>query len=411
MNIFKSKFLPAYALTFVNGLSFTMLIPVYPFLIKIYEQPEIVLGLLFATFSLFQFIFSPILGAISDKVGRKPILLITQLGTFLSWIILGISYLLPNKILLGFISLPILVIFTSRIVDGITGGNMAVAQALIADITTKEERTKIFGNLGAIMGTTMIIGPSLGALAMASKYSYLATAILGGAVSLITLGGLLFKLKETLPESKRNKELKITFKSMNVISGLKKWSKIPIIKITFISKIIFFMGFMMYTSIAVLYLIDNFGFSPLNTGFYMMFTGLFLIFHQSYSVKVITKKFGDMKSLIIGLSIIAFGQNLMGMAPTIEMYTGFLFFTMLGISTTMTTLRGIMSKNVDEKSQGEIQGVNGSIDALLSIFAPIIGTFIYAINPSTIFFKIAIFPAIAAITGINLIRRNANKNK
>lgn len=101
------------------------------------------------------------MGALSDMYGRKPVLMITQLGTFLSWIVLAIASFVPD-VNIGLISLPILVIFFSRVFDGITGGNMSVAQAILADMSMPDERAKVFGMNGAVFGFSLIIGPAIG---------------------------------------------------------------------------------------------------------------------------------------------------------------------------------------------------------------------------------------------------------
>lgn len=121
-----------------------MLFPVLPFIVRSYDQPEFVLGILLGTFSFFQFIVAPILGALSDKYGRKPILLITQAGTFLSWVVLGVAYILPSSEIFGLVILPIFMVFLSRMFDGITGANQSVATAMLADMTSREERSQVF---------------------------------------------------------------------------------------------------------------------------------------------------------------------------------------------------------------------------------------------------------------------------
>jgi len=196
--ILNSRFTSVFLITFVNGLSMTMLFPVLPFIVKSYWQPEVVLWILLATFSFFQFIASPIMGAFSDMYGRKPVLMITQLGTFFSWIVLALASFVPETPSLGIVWLPIFVIFISRVFDGITGGNMSVAQAILADMSHPEERTKVFGMNGAVFWLSLIIGPALGGLSLASSWWYLATAILWWAISLVTLILMYFILQESL---------------------------------------------------------------------------------------------------------------------------------------------------------------------------------------------------------------------
>jgi len=125
------------------------------------------------TFSLFQFLAAPILGALSDSYGRKPVLILTQAGTFLSWVVLGLAYLLPSSELFGFILLPIFVVFLSRMFDGITGGNASVAQAVLADLSEAKDRSNVFGMNGAVFGFSLLVGPALGSLSVGSSISFL----------------------------------------------------------------------------------------------------------------------------------------------------------------------------------------------------------------------------------------------
>ncbi|MFK7780385.1 MAG: MFS transporter [Candidatus Gracilibacteria bacterium] len=405
MKIFDSKFFIVYLITFINGLSFTMLIPVFPFLLKTYNQPEIILGLLVAGYSFFQFFAAPLIGSLSDKYGRKPIMLLTQFGTFLSWIILAIAYFLPEVQLFGIVLLPIFIIFLSRIADGITGGNMSVLNAMISDMTTIKERTSIFGKNGAIMGVTLIIGPSLGAFSMNSSIGFLGTAILGGLVSAIALGIIFFKMKESLKEKNKKKELKISFKNINIFNTIIKYWHIPTIKFSISIKLLMFFAFTMYTTVSVLYLIDTFGFTELTVGYYLIFTGSVLILHQSYTIQPIIRIFGDLKGLILGQSTMFLGYLGMGLSPNIYLYTFAYFFAILGIALSMTTLQSLFSKSADEKSQGEIMGMSASLDSFISIFAPIIGTFIYGITNISIFIFISGIPFISLLLYIFVFKK------
>ncbi|MDA9128850.1 MFS transporter [Candidatus Gracilibacteria bacterium] len=385
----------AFLLTFVNGLSMTMLFPVLPFVIKLYDQPEVVLGILFATFSLFQFIAAPILGGLSDKYGRKPILILTQAGTFLSWVVLGIAATLPEKTLFGFLLLPILVIFLSRMFDGITGGNASVAQAMMADITKSEERSKVFGINGAVFGFSIMIGPALGSLAMTGNQSYLGVAILGGSISAIALGIMFFILKETLPPSKSSKEIKISLKKLNVFSQIQTWGKIPMIRSVIITKLFMYSAFVAYTSISTLYLIDFFGFSADKVGYYLTFTGSFIIFHQSVSIRYFLGRFGDRWSLTFALFCLGIGFIVMGFSQNIIFFTLFYFVMVLGVALAFTTMGSLLSRSVDASHQGEVMGMSTSLESFISIGIPILATYVYGLLDFSIYFIIAILPFIA----------------
>ena len=380
MNMLKSKFLPVYLLTFVNGLSFTLLIPVFPFLIKFYDQPEIVLGLLAASYSFFQFFGTPILWDLSDKYGRKLVLFLTQWGTLLSWMLLAWAYFLPSQELFSLILLPVWVIFASRVIDWLTWGNMSVVSAMVADLTTPEERSTVLGKNSAVIGITLIIWPALWAFSMSTAWGYLGTAILGGTVSLITLIVMFFLMKETLIESKRRKDITISYRDLNIIKKLRKYWGIQRLQFSVWMKLFFNTGFAMYTTVSVLYLMDVFWFTEMTVGYYLIITWSFLIFHQAVSISPIVKKIGDLNWLLLGQLSMWFGFIWMWFSGSIYLYTFFYFFAVLGIALSWTTIQALFSKSADEKSQGEIMWIAGSLESIFSIIWPLLWTLLYAIT-------------------------------
>ncbi len=385
-----------FLLTFVNALSFTMLIPVLPYIIKSYEQPAIMLGVLFASYSLFQFLAAPILWILSDRYWRKPILLITQFGTLISWAILGIAYLLPDITLFWYILLPILVVSISRIFDGITWWNVSVAYAMIADITERKDRAKIFWTNSAVFGFSLVIGPAIGSLSLSLSLWFLGTALIWWAISLVTLCIMWFLLDETLSEEKQKKDLQLNFSSFNFYKNIQKWAHVPLIKYTLVMRLCIFTAFIIYTTVSALYLIDVFWFSPDKVGYYLTFTGTFLIFHQAVSIRLLVDRFWDLKTLSIWILCVAFWYVGMGLAnDNIILFTCIYFFWVLGISCCLTTLGAISSNAVDEKSQGEVLGLMTWVESMISIIIPIAATYIYWVIDFSIYFLVAFLAFLA----------------
>ncbi len=405
LNMMKSRFFIVFILTFVNGLSFTMLFPVLPFIIKLYQEPEVVLGILLWTFSLFQFIAAPILGSLSDTYGRKPILIITQAGTMLAWIVLWISYLLPEFEFLWLISFPILIIFLSRVFDGITGGNNSVAQAIIADLSTPAERTKVFWFNGAIMWMAIVVGPSIWAFSMWTSYWYLWTAIAGATISLITLLIMIFFLQESLAVEDMKEKVKISLKNTNLFAQIGKWWKFENIRYTIFMKTCMFSAFVAYTSISALYLIDTFWFDAINVGYYMTFTGMFLIFHQTVSIRYFVRKFRDRKSLYIWMILMWVWFFLMASTKNIVLFTLFYFFAVLGISLSWSTLSSLFSRSVDKKSQWEIMWMVAGLESFISVWIPVVATLLYGYIDFSIYYLLAILPLVSVIIS-SLVYKN-----
>lgn len=175
--------LTIFLIVFIDLLGFGIILPLLPFIAQKYLASSLTIGFLTATYSFFQFVFAPILGYLSDRFGRKKILIISQFGSMIGYFILAFANNLP-------------LIFLSRVIDGVTGGNISIAQAYIADVTDKKNRAKGMGLVGAAFGLGFIFGPSIGGLL--SKISYSVPAFLAGCFSLITILTTYFFLKETV---------------------------------------------------------------------------------------------------------------------------------------------------------------------------------------------------------------------
>jgi len=170
----------------VNLVGFGIIIPLLPFYAETFGASPIAIGLLFASFSLSQLVASPILGDLSDRWGRRPVLIFSLLGTVVSFVMLALA----NSLVM---------LFAARIVDGLSGGNITTARAYIADVTTEENRAKAFGVLGAAFGLGFIVGPALGAVF--SRISYTAPIWAAAVITVIATALALFWLPETVHRS------------------------------------------------------------------------------------------------------------------------------------------------------------------------------------------------------------------
>ena len=198
------------------------MIPILPFIVNQFGGGTIMYGLLLSVYPFCQFFAAPILGSLSDYYGRRPILLLSQAGTMLSWVIFLMSAFVPHMNVFA-ISFPLLVIILARIADGITGGNNSVANAYLSDITNREEKTKAFGILGGVVGLGMVIGPAIGGLTMSSSLGYIAPVLVTLAVSVVTLIIMIKYLPESLKEENRKKELNFKIKSIFLKRRMQAW--------------------------------------------------------------------------------------------------------------------------------------------------------------------------------------------
>ncbi len=402
------------------------MIPVLPFIVKEANAPEYVYGLLLSAYSFFQFIGSPFLGKLSDSRGRKPILVISQFGTLLSWVIYGIAYFVAYDVLevyqydfmgkVFFYSLPLIIIAFARIADGLTGGNISVTNAYVSDITTLEQKKTIFGTLGGIVGIGFVIGPAIGGLTSGynenGEFEYLGTILTAAGVSLIALLSILFFLKESLPIEKRREYKKHNFiKSFNIVKRVNSLNPKYIVKQVLVLKSLMSATMAFYIATIVLYVIELFDFTPFGTGIFLLVAGIFLGFNQAVLFKKVVLKIGELYTLIIGFSLTALGLVLITLTDILWIYMILYYILNLGLSLSFPVFNSLISQHADEDKQGEIMGISESIQSISNAIFPVIATAIYGFIGYNIYFFLALIPLAGSFVTMRLIKKlKANDN-
>ncbi len=369
-------------LMFVNILGFSILIPVLPFVVRDNGVGEITFGLLLSSYFLFQMIGSPLLGTLSDMYGRKPILLISQFGTLMSWVIFGIAYFVqisfdqPYQIF-G-IPLPIWIIGLSRVTDGITGGNVSVAFAYLSDVVAPDKKTVAFGYIGAVVGFGMIIGPAIGGFSNATSIGYLGTVIVAFLISLVTLISMQLYLKESLPHTARRQssETKL-WREINFFRKILRFRENTVVMRVLMIRVFFSIAMSAYTSVIVFHLIDRFELNESRVGFFLLLVGSFMIFNQLVIVPRVSKHFGDIRMLIVGMAFLMFGLFFLNLPFTLIVFIAIYYLVNLGLSLSMPAIKGILSHNVARNMQGEIMGLDEGLVALASSIGPAFGALMY----------------------------------
>lgn len=365
-------------LTLVNVLGYSIMIPVFPFIVDTYHGGALTYGILLSSYSLFQFLGAPLLGSLADKYGRRPLLIISNLGTLLGWLIFAAAYFIPTDLHLGVISIPIAVIIISRIVDGITGGNISVSNAYASDITPAREKTKVFGYMGALVGLGFIIGPAIGGYSSSFGINYLGTILVSAGITVISIILMWYFLPESLPEKKRAKHLQIhILKEINFFEKLMKFKSNRFIqKLFFIRMFLAFM-FSAYTSIVVLFLKEYFHLTAKQLGLLFLLFGLFLIFNQTYITNRLARKYGDLQAFYIGQIVMTLGMVVIIFIPNFWLLLVVSYFLNIGISMSMVTFKSLIANHVGESRQGEINGLDESVLAGASAFAPLLAGYLY----------------------------------
>ncbi len=366
---------------FIDLLGFGILLPVIPLLLaaphsQYYLLPAgytvkdgyIMLGFLTAIYPIFQFIATPILGQLSDKYGRKKLLAISLFGTCISYILFAIGILTRN--------IPLL--FLARAFDGITGGNISVAQAAIADVTDPAHRARNFGLIGAAFGLGFIIGPYLGGkLSDPSVVSWFHAATpfwFAAILSFLNVLSIIFILPETLLHPRKD----LLVHPAKSISNIIKAFSSEQLRVIFASAFLFQGGFTFFTTFFSVYLINKFAFTQGNIGDFFSFVGLWIVIAQAFVTRRVALKYREDQVLRVSLLAMAlFVYVILLPNATWGLYALTpLFAVFNGLS--MANLTALVSRSADARSQGEILGISASVQSLATAIPPILSGYIAA---------------------------------
>lgn len=295
------RILPIFVIILVDLLGLTIIIPLLPLYATSFGADPLVIGLLGTSYPLMQFIGAPLLGGLSDRFGRKPILIISQIGTFIGFLVLGFA----NALWL---------IFLARIIDGLSGANIAVAQAALTDSTTEKTRAQGLGLLGAAFGLGFILGPIIAAVALAvSQNDYHVPAFIAAVFSLLSIVLTAFWFKETLPQEKRSQKEKV---STNVFSNIFRALRQPMVGVLLILMFFQQLIFGGFENLISLFTLNRLGINALGNAVIFVFVGVILVFVQGYFIGKWSRRFGEQKLIYAGLMMLAVGLILTALTPS-----------------------------------------------------------------------------------------------
>ena len=398
---------PLLLINFIGTLGFSIVLPFLVFLVIDFGGNAIVYGILAAIYPAFQLIGAPILGRWSDIYGRKKVLLISHGGTLVGWIIFLFALFLPNENLFSInsllvgtfvITLPLVILFIARALDGITGGNVSVANAYLADVSSDINRSKNFGKMAISSNLGFIVGPAIAGILGATIYKEILPVLAALFLSLVTLIVIGFTLKESKPSAgviqvpvKGNigkvfaQECKECYKIVNP----KKLTFLDIFKLKHISFLLFlyfliFLGFSIFYTSFPIHAVLGLKWSITEMGiFYAVLSGI-MILVQGPILRKALQKFSENKlviigSLVLGINFIFFLSN-----NILLIYTAAVLFA-IGNGLMWPSLLSILAKKAGTVHQGAVQGVASSFASLASIIGLTIGGVLYSAIGATTF--------------------------
>ncbi|MBK0379073.1 TCR/Tet family MFS transporter [Mucilaginibacter segetis] len=347
----------------IDVIGLAIIIPVFPKLIEklihgTISEASRYSGLLLVAYAVMQFLCSPIIGNLSDKYGRRPVLLCSLLG-------FGIDYLfLAFAPTIGWL-------FVGRIIAGITGASITTASAYIADVSTPEKRSQNFGMIGVAFGLGFIIGPVIGGILgkMDTHYPFYAAA----ALALLNATYGFFILPESLDKEHRRE---FDIKRANPLGSLMQLKKYPAVIGLAISLFIIYFAAYAVQSVWTYYTMEKFKWNEATVGYSLGFIGLMIALVQGGLIRIAIPKLGQERSIWVGLTFYAIGMLLFGFATKGWMMFAFMIPYALG-GIAGPALQGVMTSEVPPNAQGELQGGLTSLMSLSSIFGPWFMTYVF----------------------------------
>ncbi len=355
---------------FLNFAGFTIIIPVLPFLIGQYVDPTLVgplVGVITSVYALGQLISAPALGALSDRVGRRPVLLFSLCGSVVGYVILGIGGALW-------------VLFLGRIIDGLTGGNISTMYAYVADITEPRERGRYYGMLGAAGGLGFIVGPAIGGFV--GQFSVTAPMFVAAGVTAINVVWAYLALPESVPRERRPSTFQLS--QLNPLAPLRLLSKSTALRIAFGASFLFFFGATMLQSNLSVFLKDILDFGPAQIGIVLFTVGIMDIVSQGLLTGRLLPRFGERRLARGGLLINACGFAMIGLVAVspslVLLFAGVIVLT-LGDGLFQPAMGGIIADAAPTGAQGAVQGANQAQQSIARILGPLLAAFLYTLGP------------------------------
>jgi DHA1 family tetracycline resistance protein-like MFS transporter len=353
----RSPLLVIFITVFIDLVGFGIVIPVLPYYAegtKFGATPTQV-GLLFASYSVMQLVFSPVLGRLSDKYGRRPILLMSLLGTAIGFLVLGFATTLW-------------MLFVGRIIDGISGGNISTAQAYIADVTTKEDRAKGMGLIGAAFGLGFVFGPAIGGIL--SRWGVNVPFLFAGGLAFANAILLYFTLPETVTPDHPAR--------VSAASG-RGWRQLLVAlrepRLAYVLAIYFLgiVAFSIMTATFSLFMMFRLGYDAFHNGWVFAFVGIISAAIQGGLIGKLVKRFGEPLLIIVGALL--FSASLFAI-PFVTLASGLAALLALGAATAIgqalsaPSLSSLASKTASAAEQGGVLGVMQSVASLARAVGP-----------------------------------------
>lgn len=369
-------------IVFIDLLGFGLILPLLPYYADAYGATPIVVGLLTASYAAAQLLGAPLLGRLSDRYGRRPVLLISVAGTMIGFLLLGLAEPLGNSLaqmLFGSSNtmytnmIIIALLFLSRIIDGLTGGNITVAQAYITDITDYKNRARGLGMIGAAFGLGFILGPAIGGAL--STWGYAVPAFLAAGLAAINLVAIYFYLPESLSQEQRatlaNRE-RPSFSIKTLWEALNRPGVGPLLHVRFI----FGLAFATFQTVFPLFALYRLNLDARQTGFVLAYVGVLVALVQGVGIGKLTARYREVNLIFASAIIMTFSLLAWAFTPNVIILLIVLIPLSFAGGTLNTVLNSTLTKSVSTQEIGGTLGLSASLESLTRVIAPSMGGFL-----------------------------------
>ncbi len=345
------RLIPILGITFVDIIGFSMLIPMLPYFVTHFGASAIVVGLLFATFSFCQLVSAPLWGSVSDRIGRKFVLVTSQIGATIGWAMLAFS---PN----------IAWVFIARVIEGVSGGNIGITQAYVADLVPAKERARAFALIGATFGAGMVFGPAIGGI-LFQHYGFKMPFLAAAGLQLLTL---LLTLA-FVPESHRHEDRE----HVGLPEVLRSFRD-PIVARRLLQRLALSLGLYGWYAVIALFLQRQLSFTLTRTDFFFAAFAIVSVVMNAGVVGTVSRKTGDRRMSSIGLASLLAGFILLAFVHNIGTLVVAMVLFSFGGALAQNGVTALISNAVRDRDQGTVLSVGSSLDSLSGIIAPPIST-------------------------------------
>ena len=335
---------------FVNLVGFGIIVPLLPFYAQTFGASPLTIGLLFAVFSLCQLLAAPALGDLSDRYGRRPVLVFSLAGTVVSFVMLAMAH-------------SVAMLFLARIVDGLSGGNISTARAYVADITAPEDRARAYGLIGAAFGLGFIFGPALSGIL--ARVSYTAPIWAAAGITVVATLMAWAWLPETVHRTQAG--------TGNPFRYLPELLRRPLVRRVLVIDFVYWTSFAIFQTTFALFTARRFGFDAPKTGYVFAAFGVLGAVIQGGFIRPIVRRLGDKSTFMLGLACGAFGLLACAMVDSVPLFMLTLVPLAFGIGFGHPTMASLVSLVADGDEQGRVQGAAGAVESLGRTIGPVWG--------------------------------------